>query len=242
MIIVGATSAIAQAVMRRLVSGSARFVLIARNAERVEQVAQDLRSRGAADVSTIVRDLDELESHPELVERSWSTLGGCDLLLLAHGTLPIQVRCQDSVDETLKAFRTNALSSISLLTLFAGKFAAQRAGSIAVISSVAGDRGRRSNYVYGSTKAALTAFTSGLRSRLATAGVHVLTVKPGLVDTPMTADFKKGALWASPESVGAKIVSALEKRRDVAYAPWFWRPVMFGIRSVPERFFKLTNL
>ena len=240
--IIGATSAIAQAVARRLLSPSTNFMLIGRNEQQLEHVAEDLRARGCASVGSRTQDLDELEAHPALIDAIWDELDGCDVFIVAHGSLPDQASCEASVEETLATFCTNGLSVLSLLTLAANKFAEQGSGSIVVISSVAGDRGRASNYVYGSAKGAVTVFTSGLRNRLDGSGVHVLTVKPGLVDTPMTSDFEKGALWASPERVASGIVKALEKRRDVAYVPWYWRPIMFVIRSMPERLFKRTSL
>lgn len=239
--VIGATSAIAHAVMRRLVSASTQVVLVGRNPQRLEQVADDLRSRGS-EVQIFVEDVNKFDSNHALVGRIWETLNGCDMLILAHGNLPHQLKCQDSVEGTLDAFNTNALSFISLLTLFAGKFEAQRSGIIVVMSSVAGDRGRKSNYIYGSAKAAVTVFTSGLRNRLAASGVHVLTVKPGLIDTPMTKDFEKGYLWSSPDRAARDIIGAIVKRRHVVYVPSFWRPIMFVIRLIPERIFIRTNL
>jgi decaprenylphospho-beta-D-erythro-pentofuranosid-2-ulose 2-reductase len=131
---------------------------------------------------------------------------------------------------------------MALMTLLANRFEEQRAGCIAVISSVAGDRGRGSNYVYGSAKAAVTAFSAGLRARMTKAGVSVVTVKPGFVDTPMTAAVKKGPLFAKPDKVGKRIYEAMLKGEDVVYVPWFWSPIMLIIRSVPERIFKKTKL
>jgi decaprenylphospho-beta-D-erythro-pentofuranosid-2-ulose 2-reductase len=130
----------------------------------------------------------------------------------------------------------------ALLTHVAARFAPRRAGSIVVISSVAGDRGRQSNYVYGAAKALVTAFTSGLRQRLHKSGVAVITVKPGFVDTPMTATFRKGLLWAKPEQIAAGIVRALDRSAGVVYLPAFWRPVMLIIRSIPERVFQRLQL
>ena len=111
-----------------------------------------------------------------------------------------------------------------------------------VISSVAGDRGRQSNYVYGSAKAAVTTFLQGLRNRLHPAGVQVLTVKPGFVDTPMTSAFPKGPLWASPEQIARGIHRAIQKRKDVVYLPGFWRLIMRVIREIPEAVFKRLSL
>jgi short-subunit dehydrogenase len=126
---------------------------------------------------------------------------------------------------------------MTLSTVLAEYFAAQRRGVIAVISSVAGDRGRQSNYVYGAAKAAVTAFASGLRQKLFPRGVRVLTIKPGFVDTPMTAAFPKGILWASPQRVARDIVRAMDGGRAVLYTPWFWRPIMAVINSIPEAIF-----
>jgi len=138
--------------------------------------------------------------------------------------------------------QTNFTTVVSLLTLLANLFERQGRGSIAVISSVAGDRGRQSNYVYGAAKGALTIYLQGLRNRLAKANVHVLTIKPGFVDTPMTRDFKKGLLWVGPDVIARGIVKAIDKRKDVAYLPFFWRYIMFIIKIIPERIFKRLSL
>ena len=138
--------------------------------------------------------------------------------------------------------QTNALSTISLLTLLATRFEAKKSGTICVISSVAGDRGRASNYVYGSAKAMVTAFTSGLRQRLYKSNVSVVTIKPGFVDTPMTSEFKKGILWAKPSVVAALIVKAIDKKKAEVYAPVFWRVVMSLITALPNFIFKRIKL
>ena len=143
---------------------------------------------------------------------------------------------------TLQEINTNALSVVALLTRVANHLAQQRSGTIAVISSVAGDRGRGSNYVYGSAKALVTAFLSGLRQRLGKVGVGVVTIKPGFVDTPMTAAFPKGPLWARPESVAQGIVKAIDRRSGTVYLPGFWWPIMFVIRAIPERVFLRLSL
>jgi hypothetical protein len=131
---------------------------------------------------------------------------------------------------------------MALLTRLANLFEARRGGTLAVISSVAGERGRKTNYVYGSAKAALSTFLEGLRHRLHGSGVRVLTVKPGLVDTPMTREFEKGALWSTPERVGHDIYQAIRRRREVCYTPPFWGPVMFTIRAMPRWLFKRTDI
>jgi decaprenylphospho-beta-D-erythro-pentofuranosid-2-ulose 2-reductase len=131
---------------------------------------------------------------------------------------------------------------MSVLTHLANRFERQGFGTIAVISSVAGDRGRQSNYVYGAAKGAVSIFMQGLRNRLHPRGVQVLTIKPGFVDTPMTAAFPKGILWARPQQVARGICEAIEKKRDVVYLPWFWSPIMGVIRGLPEALFKRLRL
>lgn len=190
-LIVGATSAIAEAVARIYAQRGSALALVARNAQQMQTIAADLKVRGAVAVHIRQMDANDMQRHEGVIAAAVQALGGLDIALIAHGTLSDQSACQQSVDLTLKEFQTNALSAISLSTLLANRMEAQHAGTLAVISSVAGDRGRASNYVYGAAKAAVSEFLSGLRPRLAPAGVKVLTIKPGFVDTPMTAQLKK---------------------------------------------------
>lgn len=187
-------------------------------------------------------DVNEFDRHLATIKEAEERLGGLDTALIAHGTLPDQKACERSFEKTWQEIETNCLSVISLLTHLANRFEQQGQGTIAAISSVAGDRGRQSNYVYGTAKAAVSTFMQGLRGRLHRSGVHVLTIKPGFVDTPMTASFKKGFLWAQPETVAEGILKAIRKRREVVYIPRFWQPIMFVIRSLPESLFKRLKL
>jgi decaprenylphospho-beta-D-erythro-pentofuranosid-2-ulose 2-reductase len=241
-LIVGATSAIAEATARRLAADGDALFLAARNAEHLQAIADDLRVRGATQCETAVFEATDYAAHADLIEAAQTALGGLDTLLIAHGTLPDQKACEASFETTRRAIEVNALSVISILTHAANLFERERQGTIAVISSVAGDRGRQSNYVYGSAKAAVTTFLQGLRNRLHPAGVQVLTVKPGFVDTPMTSAFAKGPLWASPEQVARGIHRAIQKRKDVVYLPGFWRLIMRVIREIPEAVFKRLSL
>jgi decaprenylphospho-beta-D-erythro-pentofuranosid-2-ulose 2-reductase len=241
-LIIGATSAIAEATARILAGRGAELYLVGRNQSRLAAVAADLSVRGSSRVSSEVLDANDLAGHEAMLARADAFLGGYDTVLIAHGTLSDQKACESSVELTLQEINTNALSVIALLTRVANRLAQQRAGTIAVISSVAGDRGRASNYVYGSAKALVTAFLSGLRHRLVKVGVNVVTIKPGFVDTPMTAAFPKGPLWARPETVAQGIVRAMERRRNTVYLPSFWGLIMFMIRALPERLFLRTSL
>jgi decaprenylphospho-beta-D-erythro-pentofuranosid-2-ulose 2-reductase len=241
-IVLGATSAIAQATVRLLAARGASLYLVGRNAANLQAVAQDAATRGAAKVESQAVDLNDFNAHEGLVDAAYSALGGLDGVVLAHGVLGDQAEAQKSWAATEAVLRTNFLSAVSLLTVLANRFEAQKAGTIVVISSVAGDRGRQSNYVYGAAKGALSTFLSGLRNRLSPSGVAVVDVRPGFVDTPMTAAFKKGALWASPEKVARGIVRAADARRNVVYLPGFWRLIMLVIRMVPEGIFKRLKL
>lgn len=242
-LIVGATSAIAQATARLFALRGDRLFLAARNPARLEVVKQDLATRGTSPVDAIVFEAADRSRHEALLDAAEAAMGGLDIVLVAHGVLSDQRACEASVERTLADIETNALSVIALLTLVANRFEARRAGTIAVISSVAGDRGRKSNYVYGAAKGMVSLFLQGLRNRLAGANVRVVTIKPGFVDTPMTSGIAKGGpLWATPETIGRGIVAAIDRGAEIVYLPWFWRPIMAIIRAIPERIFKRLSL
>lgn len=243
-LVIGATSAIAKATARHYAANNkAAFVLVARNPVALEDLKQDLLVRGAGKVATVAVDLTHETAYQEWIGQAFADFGSFDIILIAHGILGNQQACERDVAALKEMLQTNAISSMVMLTLIANKLEMQRSGTIAFISSVAGDRGRPSNYVYGASKAVVTTFLQGLRARMAKVGVHVLTIKPGFVDTPMTADIRKGGpLWAQPEDIAAGIAKAIEKRRNVVYLPWFWRIIMGIIIHIPETIFKKLNL
>ncbi|HEX4923764.1 MAG TPA: SDR family oxidoreductase [Bdellovibrionales bacterium] len=241
-IIVGATSAIAQAAAREFAARGCTLYLIARNAQKLGLVAADLKTRSGREVQTRVLDLCETAAHPALLAEAERTMGPADVFLVAHGVLGDQARAIQSYETARGILEANFLSVVSMLTSVSNVFEARRSGTIAVISSVAGDRGRQSNYVYGVSKGAVSIFLQGLRNRLAKSNVHVVTIKPGFVDTPMTAAFKKGLLFASADTVGRGVVRAILKKKDVVYVPGFWRLIMIVICLVPERIFKRLSL
>jgi decaprenylphospho-beta-D-erythro-pentofuranosid-2-ulose 2-reductase len=241
-LIVGATSAIATETARVYAAYGARLFLTGRHAERLDAVAADLTVRGAAAVETAVLDVTDRGRCAAVAEQAWQAFGGLDVALIAHGLLPDQARAQASADDALAAMDVNLLSAVALLTPLANRFEASGRGCIAVIGSVAGDRGRQSNYIYGAAKGGLDRFLQGLRNRLYHVGVAVVTLKPGFVDTPMTAGMRQGPLFASARRAGRAVHRAIERRRDVAYIPWFWRPIMAIVRALPEPIFKRLRL
>ncbi len=241
-LVIGATSAIATACARCWVGQGVSFFLVGRSVEKLGQVAADLTARGNT-VHMYVLDLNSFDQHAAMLDAGYAALGYIDIALIAHGTLPDQKTCELDAQRAVQEFTNNGLSVIALLTELANRMEAQKSGCIAVISSVAGDRGRPSNYLYGAAKGAVSEFCSGLRSRLFKSGVHVLTIKPGFVDTPMTqALHLPKLLLATPEKVAQDIVRAIEKRRDTLYTPWFWRWIMLIIIHIPGLIFKRLGL
>jgi NADP-dependent 3-hydroxy acid dehydrogenase YdfG len=243
LLIIGATSAIAEATARLWASTGSRLYLVARNAAKLEAVAADLRVRGAQ-VETALLEVNDLAAHEAVIEAAFRALGQIDVVLIAHGDLPDQTQCERSLDATLHALNTNAVSTVSLLTLVANRLQAQGSGVIAVIGSVAGDRGRKSNYVYGSCKALVATFTEGLAGRMHKFGVGVINIKPGFVDTPMTAHIaKKGLLWAQPSQIAALIDRRVAAGRSGSfYAPRFWGLIMLVIRLLPAPILYRLNI
>ena len=242
-LIIGATSSIATECARLWAAEGAEYFLVARSHEKLELSAADLRARGAKNVTLYAMDATQFVAHPLMLTACLEALGLIDVALVAHGTLPDQKACEQDVSNMLEEFTTNGLSVIALLTLLANQFETQRCGKLAVISSVAGDRGRPSNYVYGAAKATVSTFCEGLRARLFKVGVQVLTIKPGFVDTPMTQGLSlPAALLAQPEDVAKKIVRAVERNVDTLYVPGFWKLIMMVIKSIPSAVFKRLNL
>jgi short-subunit dehydrogenase len=244
-LIIGATSAIAEHCARLWAARGDKLFLVGRDGERLTMIAEDLRVRaGATDrVAIFQLDTNDMGLHQPMLENAQSFLGTFDGVLIAHGTLPDQKACEASAEATLSALANNGISVVLLAARIANVLEAQHGGCLAAIGSVAGDRGRQSNYTYGAAKALVDRFFEGLRNRLAPVGVNVLLIKPGFVDTPMTAAFAKGGpLWATPERVASEIVAAMDSRRQVLYTPWFWRWIMLIIRHIPERIFVRLKL
>jgi short-subunit dehydrogenase len=241
-VVLGATSGIAMGVLRLLAEEGHELLLVARNSERLETVAADLRVRGAESVITYVADLSSVATHSALLDFVLSRFPNFDTLLLTYGTMQDQAECRNSVEMSLAEWMTNFSSAAALLTLFADEMERRAHGTIAVVTSVAGDRGRGSNYVYGSAKGALSLFLQGLRGRLHKSGVRVITIKPGPVKTPMTSHLKGSGSFASPARVGKDIVRALHRPKDIVYTPWYWRYVMGVIKNIPEGVFKRLSL
>ncbi len=244
-VILGATSGIARAVAGRLAGRGDRLVLAGRNTPELERIAADLRTRHGVGVDLEPFDALAGQTHADLARRCLGRCDGAvDGLVVCQGYMPEQAAAESDAFEAQRTLRVTLESVVTVVEPVAAAMADRGAGWIAVISSVAGDRGRQSNYIYGAAKAGLNAYCQGLRNRLFRRGVHVLTIKPGFVATAMTQGLVNpdSPLVASPDKVAGDIVRAIEKRRNVLYTPWFWRGIMRIIRSIPEPVFKRMKL
>ncbi|HKU40254.1 MAG TPA: SDR family NAD(P)-dependent oxidoreductase [Polyangiales bacterium] len=234
-IVFGATSAIAAEVAALYAKRGAALHLVGRSADKLAALARKFE---AVRPQTTVADLDDLHANERLVWRVIEELGGADVVLIAHGLLGDQLQSEHNLGEAEHIIRTNYLSPVSLLIPLANHFAAARGGRLAVITTVAAERGRPRNYTYGSAKAGLNTYLQGVRSRLHPNGVSVTTLKLGPVDTPMTTHHTKNALFARPEYVAREIVSAIDARSSEVFVPKRWAAIMPVVRLMPEPLFQ----
>lgn len=242
-LILGATSPIARGVASAFARRGHSLHLGARNEEELERTASDLRVREGREVRTSLFDATRTDEHRAFLEDVVKQAGGeLDGVVVAFGLLGDPERARRDFDHAEQIFLVNLTGAVSVLTHVANLLEEQGRGFIVGISSVAGDRGRQSNYVYGAAKGGFTIFLQGLRNRLAPAGVQVVTVKPGFVDTRMTFGLPGLFAVADPADVGEGIARAVDAGRDEVYLPAFWRGIMTVIRAVPERLFKRLKL
>ncbi len=241
-LIIGATSAIACATARLYAACHHQFFLVGRNEEKIKLTKQDLLIRGAKKVESYCCDLTKMENHEKILHHAELSLGTLDIVIIAHGVLPDQQQCEKNIDFMVQSFEVNQISTLCLLTLISERLKTQGHGTVAVLSSVAGERGRKINYVYGAAKSAVSIFLQGLRNRFHGTGIHFLTIHPGFICTPMTENFKKGRLWKQPDEIAPDIVKAIAKKKDLLYTPWFWRYIMLIIKMIPEKFFKKMSI
>lgn len=243
-VIIGATSAIAEHCARLWVAESAvNLVLVGRNQAKTEQVAADLRVRNPqSKVESMQADFADPVLIRESVERIVKD-GEVDIVLIAHGSLPDQQQCQEDLSLCEEALLVNGVSPVLFAEAFALHMQKVNAGVLAIIGSVAGDRGRKSNYVYGAAKGLVTRYVQGLQHRLANTNVKVVLIKPGPTDTPMTAHLKRqGIRLASVEDVAREIVSGLKRGKPVIYVPAKWMLVMMVVRHLPQLIFNKLNI
>jgi decaprenylphospho-beta-D-erythro-pentofuranosid-2-ulose 2-reductase len=241
--IFGATSDLAAHVARRYAEAGSCLVLVGRSDQRLGAMADDLAVRGATEVAVQTADFADFAALPAVAAAAWQRFGGLDLALIAYGSLPDQSACERDQETAAAALAINFTSPVLLISELARNFRVQGRGTIAAISSVAGDRGRKSNYIYGSAKGGLQRYLEGLRHSLHASGVTILDIRPGLIATKMTAHLSgDGLLWAKPDVVAADIVKAVSRQSAVLYTPWFWRLILAIIRALPRALIHRTSL
>jgi hypothetical protein len=243
-VIIGATSAIAEHCARLWVQNQpVDLTLVGRDTQRIERVATDLKVRSPQSQIRVVQ-AEFLD--PEAIDATVKNIvqsGNVDIVLIAHGSLPDQADCQDDLQACRDALEINGVSPVLYAEAFAKQMAKANHGTIALIGSVAGDRGRKSNYVYGAAKGLVTRYAQGLQHRFSGTGVKVVLIKPGPTDTPMTAHLKgKGAKLASVEGVAKQIVEGVEAGKPVIYAPGKWWLIMMVIRHLPTAIFNKMDI
>lgn len=242
-LVIGATSAIAQECIKIWVRREYSLFLVARNKKKFKKVLSSLQNITKKKIHYLNLDINNIDSHLLMLKKVKKELGDIDIVLIASATLSNQQTCQKKVTRMIEEIKNNALSIASLLTHLANFFEKKKNGTLAVISSVAADRGRACNYVYGSAKSLLDTFLSGLRQRLNKSNVNVITIKPAYIDTPMTKKYKKNFLWVKPFAVAIKIIKNIDSNTsNIIYTPSFWRPVMFIIKCIPEFIFKKIKI
>jgi len=234
-VIFGATSAIAVEIARAYAARGARLFLVARDTDKLAAVVAEL---GAVCLGSASADLTDMRQGDDLVQRARAALGELDVAVIAQGYLGDQLASEREVAEARRIFDTNLMSVVALAIPLANYFEARRGGHLAVLGSVAGERGRPRNYTYGAAKGALRVYLQGVRARLSGCGVGVHLIKLGPVDTPMTVDHPKNVLFARPPGVANAIVRAIDAGRAEPYVPWFWWWIMAVVRAVPDALFR----
>jgi short-subunit dehydrogenase len=240
-LILGATSAIARATAVAFAARGAALYLASRDEEELQRIAADIQLRYGVEVHHGLFDAEAIDTHESFFNSVVATMPGLSGVVLAFGYLGDQQASRD-FKVGAKVIACNFTGAASILSYCADYFEGLKSGFIIGISSVSGDRGRQSNYVYGAAKGALSLYLQGLCNRLYNSGVRVITIKPGFVDTAMTYGLPGLFLVATPQSIGQRIVRALDKSADVVYLPWFWRYIMLIIKHIPEFIFKRMKM
>ena len=241
-LIIGATSSIARSVSRLYAVRNAKIFLVARDKLLLQEAAIDLEVRGAKAVGAVLYDAENTSDHSSVINSAVEFLGSIDIALICHGNLPNQEECQANYEKAEAAINVNGLSVISLCTEIVNNLRKERKGTLAIITSVAGERGRQPNFVYGAAKSMVSTYLQGLRGSLLNENIHIIDIRPGLVDSPMTAQLEKGSLWSSPEAIAPTIVKGIGKKKHVIYAPFYWRFIMLAIHMIPETIFKRVKI
>lgn len=243
LLVLGGNSAIAKSIAEKFASDKTDIFFAGRNIAEQERIANDFRLRYGINTWSGRFDAKDYGGHEQFLSDVLKVMPSVENVIVAFGMLGEQQKAAVDFDHALQIYQVNFMGSVSILTHLSNYLKEKRKGGIIVISSIAGDRGRQSNYIYGSAKGGLSVYCQGLRNELSKYNVNLMTVKPGFVDTPMTYGLKMPKLLlSSPEKVGRIVYKSFRKKKDIVYAPSYWRYIMMIIRSIPEKFFKKLNL
>jgi decaprenylphospho-beta-D-erythro-pentofuranosid-2-ulose 2-reductase len=233
-LIFGATSAICTEIAKCYAHDGANFFLVARDQQKLDSSTSSITAAGGDVLGQYCYNFNDQQQHDDVLNQAKTRLGEFDLVMIGHGSLPNQKACESIQDSLSLAIEDNLSSVLLIATAVASLLEQQGHGTLAVISSVAGDRGRKSNYHYGACKSAVNTLMEGLHGRFLGSAVTVVNIKPGMIDTPMTHDMKKGILWATPEAIAPVIVRGISRGKAVIYAPAYWRYIMWIIKAMPR--------
>ncbi len=234
-VVYGATSAICHELVKQFVQSDTRFYLVARNAKKVNDIADDLTARGATIAGTSTLDFNQPDELSGVLPKVTAALGTIDLAIVAHGSLPNQAACEQSDDSFTTSVEDNYLSTARIVLAIIKQLEQQGWGRLAVFSSVAGDRGRKSNYIYGASKAALNALLEGLKGKLVDTEISITTIKPGLIESPMTEGIATNFLWSTPAKIAPGLYKAIMTNKSIVYSPWYWALIMTIIKLLPGK-------
>ena len=246
-LILGATSTVAQKVLEIFSLDKNYLFLVGRSLVRLEALSLHLKSAPTWHKESMLefRSLEnflDLDKHEQIIHHAISKMGGLDLVFVAYGHLGNQQSSENDWNEFFREMQINFLSIASFLHIVSNYFEAKKSGHICVITSVAGDRARKSNYTYGVSKGSLSLYLQGLRNRLYKSNVNVTDIKLGFVESPMTENLTQRSLISSPHFAAHQIVKAINTKKDIVYVPFFWRYIMLIIKGIPETIFKKLNL
>lgn len=232
-LIIGAYSEIAKNCCYLWSNSNTAFYLVGRDIDKLKKQANELLNKGAKNVVFEALDFNSTDGIEPMLNNAFNEMHKFDIALISYGNLPNQSLCEENLSYMVSYLKSDAVSTVAIMSLISNRFEVARKGQLIIVSSVAGEVGKASNYVYGSSKALITCFASGLRKRLYKSNVIVTTVLPGLVDTPMTKHFKKGFFWSKPETIGKLIVYARGNLNRNIYTPSFWMIIVFLLKLMP---------
>lgn len=240
-VVLGATSDIAKECIKIWVTRGDKVFLVARNQENLIEIIHQYKNY-SENINYFITDLKVIDNHKIILDKALDFLVNIDLVFLAYAEMPEQESIEFNYDKIKNLFLVNSLSVISLLNLFSQHMKTIRHGHIGLISTAGSLRGKASNYIYGSSKALLNHYISGLRQHLFKKNIHISLILPGFTNSKMTKNFKKNFIWSNANLVAKNIVDGLDRKKEVIYTPYYWRFINWILNLIPENFFKKLDL